>query len=59
MGVRERLYPAVAEALGVARLARQAEVSQGPKRESRAVMLGTRERWRVGRDQGARGDVRP
>lgn len=39
MGVRERLYPAVAEALGVARLARQAEVSQGPKRESRAVML--------------------
>lgn len=34
-----RVYPAVASALGVTRLARQAEVSQGPKRESRAEML--------------------
>ena len=39
VGARERLYPAVADALGVVRLARQAEVSQGPKRESRAAML--------------------
>ena len=36
---RPKLYQAVAEALGVNRLARQAEVSQGPKRESRAEML--------------------
>ena len=34
-----RVYPAVASALGVTRLARQAEVSRGPKRESRAEML--------------------
>ena len=33
------LFPAVARALGVTRLARQAEVSKGPKRESRAEML--------------------
>ena len=36
---RAKLYGAVSLALGVTRLARQAEVSQGPKRESRAEML--------------------
>ena len=42
--IRRQLYPAVAAALGVTRLARQAEVSQGPKRESRAIMLWDPER---------------
>lgn len=37
--VCRQLYPQVAAALGVTRLARQAEVGQGPKRESRAAML--------------------
>jgi len=36
---RARLYRETAAALGVTRLARQAEVSQGPKRESRAELL--------------------
>jgi tRNA wybutosine-synthesizing protein 3 len=37
--VRTELWPLVAAALGVGRLAKQAEVSRGPKRESRAVMV--------------------
>jgi tRNA wybutosine-synthesizing protein 3 len=37
--VCRQLYPLVAAALGVTRLARQAEVGAGPKRESRAIML--------------------
>ena len=36
---RARLYRETAAALGVTRLARQAAVSQGPKRESRAELL--------------------
>ena len=41
---RARLYHETAAALGVTRLARQAEVSQGPKRESRAELLWDPER---------------
>ena len=41
---RARLYRETAAALGVTRLARQAEVSQGPKRESRAELLWDPER---------------
>ena len=42
--MRARLYRDTAAALGVTRLARQAEVSQGPKRESRAELLWDPER---------------
>ena len=55
-GREERLYPAVAEALGVARLAAAGRGEPGAQaRVPRGDALGPRERWRVGRDQGAGG----